>query len=157
MGDLFTDRALKPLEDFQKALESIPKVDRGIDWESRSGVRRVERLTVYGATAAALKVVLDNTIPIIQAVRVYRQWRESKHRMEVAGPHRPPLEAGELRDTFALIHSLDRHEILEAGYDMPDGSWSHFQSDPVGRFLDCNDECREAITKALNKRRGVIS
>ncbi|NLS03579.1 hypothetical protein HGP14_09435 [Rhizobium sp. P32RR-XVIII] len=62
------------------------------------------------------------------------------------------ITARELRNIIAVMHSIDRHEIEEAGYDMPDGSWQHFQENPAERFLKCNDECREAISSVINKR-----
>jgi hypothetical protein len=66
------------------------------------------------------------------------------------------ITARDLRDILATLGSIDRHEILEAGYDMPDGSWDHFRSNPRERFLECNDECREAIVKVINNRRGAL-
>jgi hypothetical protein len=50
------------------------------------------------------------------------------------------------------MRSIDRHEIEEAGYDMPDGSWQHFRENPAERFLQCNDECREAIMRVIVAR-----
>jgi hypothetical protein len=62
------------------------------------------------------------------------------------------ITARELRNVIAVMRSIDRHEIEEAGYDMPDGSWQHFRENPAERFLQCNDECREAIMRVIVAR-----
>ncbi|WP_156392861.1 hypothetical protein [Rhizobium sp. Root1220] len=59
------------------------------------------------------------------------------------------IPASELRNIIAAMNFIERHEIVEAGYDMPDGSWQHFQENPAERFLKCNDECREAIMRVI--------
>lgn len=62
------------------------------------------------------------------------------------------ITAAGLRNLLAAMLNIDRHEIEAAGYDMPDGSWSHFQENPWRRFLECNDQCREAIVRVMNSR-----
>lgn len=64
------------------------------------------------------------------------------------------ITPGGLRNLLAIMLNIDRHEIEAAGYDMPDGSWQHFQESPWRRFLECNDHCREAIARVINSRIG---
>lgn len=52
------------LDKLKEQLEAIPKYDRGISWQLSNWQRR-EELAVYGATATALKFVLDNTDAIL--------------------------------------------------------------------------------------------
>lgn len=66
------------------------------------------------------------------------------------------LSANDLRAVFIALRSIDRHEILAAGYDMPDGSWQEFRDNPMRRFLHCNLECRAAIMACIRKKLPAI-
>ncbi|UDF29322.1 UNVERIFIED_ORG: hypothetical protein LHK14_17685 [Roseateles sp. XES5] len=66
------------------------------------------------------------------------------------------LSANDLRAVFVALRSIDRHEILAAGYDMPDGSWQEFRDNPLRRFLHCNVRCRAAIMACIRRKLPAI-
>lgn len=66
------------------------------------------------------------------------------------------LSANDLRAVFIALRSIDRHEILAAGYDMQDGSWQEFRDNPMRRFLHCNVQCRAAIMACIRQKLPAI-
>ncbi len=63
-----------------------------------------------------------------------------------------PLTAAEIRNALAVLRSVDRDELLAAGFDATDGDWREFRDDPYSFYLRAGAVAREAITTIINRR-----
>lgn len=64
----------------------------------------------------------------------------------------PVRERRVFQNNVRVFHSIDRHELDEAGYDIGDGDWSMFRANPVQFFILCDEHKADAIWSIVKKR-----
>jgi hypothetical protein len=64
----------------------------------------------------------------------------------------PVRERRIFQNKVRVFHSIDRHELNDAGYDIGDVDWSRFKAAPLQFFIICDEDKANAIWSVVKER-----